>query len=36
MAAQGIAKTVAYKKQAGLGTAASGAGGQYLRTWDCQ
>lgn len=32
MAAQGNAKTVAYKKQSAQGTAASGSGGQYLRT----
>jgi len=29
--AQGINKTVAYKKQSGLGSAASGSGGTYLR-----
>lgn len=29
--AQGIKKTIAYKKQSGLGTAASGAGGQLIR-----
>lgn len=29
--AQGINKTIAYKKQSGLGTAASGAGGQLIR-----
>ena len=29
--AQGINKTIAYKKQSGLGSAASGAGSTYLR-----
>lgn len=33
--AQGILKTIAYKKQSGQGTAASGSGGQLLRRRTC-